>query len=122
MGKCGQRNPRIQIPGRRQARREEKTRKGNYPTNNPNLQTEETKEPKVSKKKNIDQMAAERQKKLVLTDTEIKAVEEKYKHLPEKERNQRYIHLVHQARIQEEVEKLLTKYIFAGKMCGNKQV
>jgi hypothetical protein len=35
-------------------------------------------------------MAEERQKKLVLSQTELKALEDKYKDLPEKERNQRY--------------------------------
>jgi len=42
-----------------------------------------------SKKKNIDKMAEERQKKLVLSDAEMKALEEKYKDLPEKERIQK---------------------------------
>ena len=49
-------------------------------------QKEEPKESKTPKKKTIDQLAAERQQRLVLSETEMKALDEKYKSLPEKER------------------------------------
>src|ERR1035437_8869209 len=68
------------------------------------IKKEEPKEPKVPKKKTIDQLAAERQQRLVLSDSELKALEEKHKGLPEKERV---------LRIQEDVEKLLAKYVFS---------
>ena len=45
--------------------------------------------PNPSKKKNFEKMAEERQKKLVLSEAVVKSLEEKYKHLPEKERIQK---------------------------------
>lgn len=66
-------------------------------------ETKETKSP-AKKKLTIDEKAAERQKKLVISEAEMRALEEKYKHLPEKERV---------LKVQEEVEKLLAKFVFS---------
>lgn len=53
------------------------------------LNQTEAKKEGSSKKKDIDKLAEERQKKMVLSETQMKELEEKYKALPEKDKVQK---------------------------------